>query len=120
MQSSSNTIQNVFALGHIFEKHPQSFTKIIITIGTIDNAFFPAAFPDGASGTEIRYSPLYRKAAVTDNAVRGKIHAYHFSPLFGDFFTHFIVVFLRGDIGTAVRANQSAISNHLFHSCLIL
>jgi hypothetical protein len=110
-----NRIKCFFAVRHHLKKLICFIAGIVAAPAAIDNAFFLPALSYGA---DIEVADGFygrRQAAVAVDILRLKRVMVFGRPFCGDFFPHFVVVFLRGDICPAVRANQSTVSYHFSH-----
>jgi hypothetical protein len=114
------TSRLAFITGAISKYLPSSPANVISAIRAVNNAFFLPAFPDGADATLADMFAIGGDAAHAVDIPGFKWVIVFLRPFLSDFFAHFIVVFLRGDVSATVRANQSAICYLFFHFTLIL
>jgi hypothetical protein len=98
-------VERLFTRGHHLEKFIGFSARIVNTISAVKHVFFLATFTYRALEAVAWSSARYGKAALAVNVFRFKVVFVFLRPFFGDFFPHFVIVFLRGDVSVAVRAD---------------
>jgi hypothetical protein len=107
-------VEGAFTLGRHFEKGICFIAGIVAAPAAVGNAFALRAVPYLAHAA-IAYVLTFGNATDAVNVLGLHLVVKFFSPLRSDFLFLFNVIGLRGDVGLAIRADQSAAGYLFFH-----